>query len=150
MQFSPRLTVRELRVRAVDVPMTRPLHTSSGTIAAAPLLLIDLHTEEGITGCAYLFCYTPLALRPVRQLLVSLAGLIKGDRVAPLAIEQKLQRQFRLLGSKGVAGMAMAGIDMVAWDALAKACGLPLVRMLGSEPRPVPAYNSCGLGIIGA
>ena len=150
MHFPARLTVRELRVRAVNVPMTRPLQTSSGTIRVAPLLLIDLHTKEGITGCAYLFCYTPLALKPVWELTVSLAGLIKGDRVAPLSIEQKLQRQFRLLGSQGVTGMAMAGIDMVAWDALAKACGLPLVRMLGGEPRPIPAYNSCGLGIIGA
>jgi mandelate racemase len=46
--------------------------------------------------------------------------------------------------------MAMAGIDMAAWDALARAVGLPLVRLLGGTPRRVPAYNSCGLGIIGA
>ncbi len=46
--------------------------------------------------------------------------------------------------------MATAGIDMAAWDALAKACGLPLARLLGGAPREVPAYNSCGLGIIGA
>jgi mandelate racemase len=45
--------------------------------------------------------------------------------------------------------MAMAGIDMAAWDALGRASGLPLVRLLGGEPRPVPAYNSCGLGLIG-
>jgi len=46
--------------------------------------------------------------------------------------------------------MALAGIDMAAWDALARAQGVPLVRLLGSAPRPVPAYNSCGLGLIGA
>jgi mandelate racemase len=39
---------------------------------------------------------------------------------------------------------------MAAWDAQARAAGLPLVRLLGAAPRPVPAYNSCGLGLIGA
>lgn len=130
--------------------MLRPLQTSGGMVGTAPLVLIDLHTEEGITGCSYAFCYTPLALKPVAQLIANLETLIKGDVVAPLAIEQKLQRRFRLLGPQGLTGIAMAGIDMAAWDGLAKASGMPLVRLLGGEPRPIPAYNSCGLGIIGS
>jgi mandelate racemase len=146
----PKLTIRDVRARAVNVPMSLPLQTSGGTISIAPLALVDLHTEEGITGLAYLFCYTPLALKPVTELVANLAPLLKGDALAPFELERKLQRQFRLLGAKGVAGMALAGIDMAAWDALAKAHGAPLVRMLGGEPRPIPAYNSCGLGIIGA
>jgi len=144
-----RMTVRDLRVRAVSVPMNRPLYTGAGAIEAAPLLLIDLFTEEGITGSAYLLCYTPLVLKPVRQLVLTMATLIKGDPVAPVAIEQKLQRQFRLLGPKGPVAMAIAGIDMVAWDALARACDVPLVKLLGGTPRPIRAYNSCGLSIIG-
>lgn len=150
MACHPRLIIRELRVRAVKVPITLPLQTSSGTIRIAPLALIDLCTEEGITGSAYLFCYTPLALKPVAQLLANLAPLIKGDEVAPLELERKLQGQFRLLGEKGVAGMAMAGIDMAAWDALSKAHNMPLARFLGGELRPIRAYNSCGLGMIGS
>ena len=43
--------------------------------------------------------------------------------------------------------MAMAGVDIAAWDILAKAAELPLVRLLGGQERPIPAYNSCGLGI---
>jgi mandelate racemase len=144
------LTIRDLRVRAVKVPMGLPLQTSTGTISIAPLALIDLYTEEGVTGCAYLFCYTPLVLKPVADLLANLKPLIKGDRVAPLDLDRKLQGQFRLLGSKGIAGMALAGIDMAAWDALSKAQGLPLARALGGTPRRIPAYNSCGLGMIGA
>lgn len=149
MTERPRLTVSDLRVRAVSAPMPRPLHTSSGTIETAPLVLVDLLTEEGITGCAYVFCYTPLALRPVAELLSNLAPVIRGDPLAPAVIEQKLQARFRLAGAKGPIAFALAGIDMAAWDALAKACGLPLATLLGGAPRPIPAYNSCGLGIIG-
>jgi mandelate racemase len=46
--------------------------------------------------------------------------------------------------------MAMAGLDMACWDALARAVGLPLARMLGGSPRPIPAYNSSGLGLMAA
>jgi mandelate racemase len=31
---------------------------------------------------------------------------------------------------------------MALWDARAKACGVPLVVLLGGEPRPIPAYAS--------
>ena len=44
--------------------------------------------------------------------------------------------------------MAMAMIDVACWDAAAKAAGLPLVKYLGAEPQPIPAYNSCGLGLM--
>ena len=150
MSSGQTLAIRGLRARAVNVPMTRPLPTSGGTVGTAPLVLIDLVTEQGITGCAYVICYTPLALRPVAQLVANLEAAIKGDPVAPLALERKLQHRFRLLGPQGLTGIAMAGIDIAAWDALAKASALPLVKLLGGEPRAIPAYNSCGLGIIGA
>jgi mandelate racemase len=37
---------------------------------------------------------------------------------------------------------------MAAWDALGQALGQPLARLLGATPRPIPAYNSKGLGIL--
>jgi mandelate racemase len=43
--------------------------------------------------------------------------------------------------------MAMAGFDAACWDALAIAAGVPLATYLNATPRPVPAYNSCGLGL---
>lgn len=150
MSDSPRLTISGLRLRGVNVPMRRPLVTRGGTVGIAPLALIDLHTEQGVTGSTYLFCYTPLALQPVLQMLANLEPLLKGQPLAPLDLDRQFQRQFRLLGAKGVVAMALAGIDMAAWDALARAQGLPLVRLLGSAPRPVPAYNSNGLGLMGA
>jgi mandelate racemase len=143
------LTIRDLQVRAVDVPMTRPLVTSGGTVQSAPLVLIDLQTEQGVVGRSYVFCYTRLALEPTARLVKNLGPLVKGEPVAPLALERKLSQTFRLLGPQGLVGMAMAGLDMAAWDALARAAGWPLGRLLGGEPRPIPAYNSCGLGIIG-
>ena len=144
------LTVRGLRARAVLSPIARPLHTGAGAITKAPLVLIDLETEEGVTGCAYVFCYATFALAPVVALLDNLSELIVGERVAPLTLEEKLQRAFRLPGPQGFTAMAAAGIDMAAWDVCAKAAGQPLVRLLGGTAHPIPAYNSNGLGIMDA
>jgi mandelate racemase len=41
--------------------------------------------------------------------------------------------------------IAVAGIDMAAWDALARAAGVPLCGLLGGSVGAVPAYNSNGL-----
>lgn len=140
------LTIRSVTARAVNVPLKKPHPTAGGNVTSAPLVLIDLLTEQGVTGHAYLFCYTPLALPSVLKLVDAIAGLIVGDAVAPLAVHAKLQAKFRLLGTQGVTGMAIAGIDMALWDAQAHALSVPLVKLLGGQIRAVPAYNSCGMG----
>ncbi len=129
--------------------MARPLVTAGGSVNSAPLVVIDLSTDEGVTGSSYVFCYTPLALKPVAGLIEGLSETLRGQALAPYDIERQLQQRFRLLGAQGLTAMAMAAIDMASWDALAKSAGLPLVRLLGAEPKPIPAYNSCGLGLIG-
>jgi mandelate racemase len=140
------LTIHRLHARAIKLPLARPLTTSQGTQPDAPLVLIDLLTKEGITGRSYVFPYTLAALVPVAKLIINLETVLVGDTVAPVQIEAKLQHFFRLLGPQGLTGIAMAAIDMAAWDALAQASGLPLVQFLGGERRPVKTYASLGMG----
>lgn len=144
----PILTVRALKAVGVAVPMTYALGTSRGAITEAPLLLIDLETEEGITGRAYLWCYLPEAMVAVASILNAVLDTIKGERVAPGALWAKLYRRFTLIGVQGIVRMAMAGVDMACWDALARAAGVPLSVLVGGSRSRIPAYNSCGLGLM--
>lgn len=144
----PTLTIRALRATGVAVPMTYALGTSRATITTAPLLLIDLDTEEGVTGRAYLWCYLPAAVPAISHLLGEVLAVTKGERIAPVDLWAKLAKRFALIGVQGIVRMAMAGFDVACWDALATAAGLPLARMLGGAPKPIPAYNSCGLGLM--
>ncbi|HEV2281811.1 MAG TPA: enolase C-terminal domain-like protein [bacterium] len=144
MMQTPRLTVREVRARPVMVPVDPPLETAGGTISTAPLVLVDALTAEGVTGSSYLFCYTPAALHPTARLVLNFGELIEGEPAAPAIVAEKLQRHVRLLGPQGLTGMAIAAIDIALWDALAKACGLPLAGLLGGAPGPIPAYASLG------
>ena len=41
--------------------------------------------------------------------------------------------------------IAVAGLDMAAWDALVRAAGVPLCVLLGGSIGAVPAYKSNGL-----
>jgi mandelate racemase len=124
--------------------MTHPHRTASGTITESPLVLTDVLTEEGVVGHSYVFCYSALALKPTALLVKGLEPLLVGQPVAPVEVEQLLARRFRLLGPQGLTGIAMAAIDMALWDALARAQGLPLVRLLGGTPKPIPAYGATG------
>jgi mandelate racemase len=144
----PQLTIRALRSVAVEVPMTYALGTSQARITRAPLLLIDLETEEGVTGRAYLFCYLRPAAPAMAAMLEEIGRMVAGDRVAPAQLWGKLAQRFMLIGVQGVVRMAMAGLDVAAWDALAIAAGVPLATLLGAKPQPIAAYNSCGLGLM--
>jgi mandelate racemase len=141
-------TIRGVSATVVEVPMKFPLGTSAATVRAAPLLLVDLETEEGVTGRTYLFCYRRSGAKAVAALLEDAVELVRGRRVAPVEIGQILARRFALLGVTGVTRMALAALDGALWDALARAAGLPLATLLGAGPRPVPAYNSSGLGLM--
>ncbi|HEX6240626.1 MAG TPA: enolase C-terminal domain-like protein [Polyangiales bacterium] len=141
------IKVRSLRARPVLVPFKRPPRSASGAMAQAPLVLIDLETDAGVTGRAYLFGFQALTLKPLVRCLLDLLPLIQGEPLAPFELDAKLRRAFTLLDTPGLLGLALAGVDMAAWDALAQARGVPLVTLLGGAPRAVPAYNSCGLWI---
>jgi mandelate racemase len=146
----PALTVRAISAVGVEVPMSFVLGTSRGRITKAPLLLIDVETAEGITGRSYLWSYFPRAMTAIASLLQEIEERTKGDAVAPAELWSKLSERFALIGVQGIVRMAMAGFDIACWDALAVAKGVPLVRLLGGEPRPITAYNSCGLGLMPA
>jgi mandelate racemase len=143
-----KLAIRNIQVRAVLAPIKRPLAASAGSLTQAPLLLIDLETDAGVTGRSYLWTPGKPHLAPLHELVKAMAQMLEGDPVAPFDIEKKLRAKYTLLGVHNIVLFAMSGIDMAAWDALGQALGQPLACLLGAAPRPIPAYNSTGLGIM--
>ncbi len=148
---APAARVRELRVRAVKVPMTPPHQTASGTITDSPLVLTDVIADDGTVGHSIVFTYTVAALKPTADLIQNLETLVKGEPLAPGEIAQKLAKRFRLLGTQGLVGMALAAIDMALWDAVARSHNTSLVRFLGFTEKPIPAYGAVGYdGVAGS
>ena len=142
-----KLTVRNIRARAVMVPFKRPPIAASGAFTHAALVLVDLETEEGITGRSYIFGFSAWTLKPIIGCLDAMRDMLAGHPLAPWDMEARLRKNLTLLDTPGLVGLALAGVDMCAWDVLAQAVGLPLVKLLGGHAESVPAYNSCGLWI---
>ena len=145
--MTTKLKITNIRARPVLAPFKRPPTTASGSIPAAGMVLIDLETDGGIIGRSYVFGYATWTLKPIIGCVEAMLAMVKGDALAPADIEAKLRKRLALLDTPGLVGIALAGIDMAAWDAHAQANGVPLVKLLGGEVKPVRAYNSCGLWI---
>jgi mandelate racemase len=140
-----KLTLKSIRARPVVLKLARPVIARIATITDWPLILIDLETEEGVTGRSYLEPYIRKSLRYLVPALHDLGEMLKGRRVAPLDFYEAGRKSLHFVGYEGLSMIAVAGIDMAAWDALAKAAGVPLCVLLGGSVGAVPAYNSNGL-----
>lgn len=149
------LTVKALKARPVVLKLERPIVARIATITDWPLILIDLVTEEGVVGCSYLEPYLPKSMAYLIPALRDLGEAMKGRRVAPIELFDLGRRSLHFVGYEGMSMIAVSGLDMAAWDALAKAAGVPLCVLLGGSVGPVKAYNSNGLwlkdpGAVGA
>jgi len=140
-----KLTVESIRARPVVVTLRRPIVNRLTTVEDWPLILIDLLTAEGVTGRSYLEPYVVKAMRYLIPALEDLADLLKGRVVAPFDLFDSARKSLRYVGYEGQSLIAVSGLDMAAWDALAKAADVPLCVLLGGSVGSVPAYNSNGL-----
>ncbi len=138
------LTLKSVRARPVVLKLNRPVVARIATLTDWPLILIDLHTEEGVIGRAYLEPYIRRSMRYLIPALHDLGEMLKGRRLAPIEFYEAARKSLHFVGYEGMAMIAVAGVDMAAWDALAKAAGVPLCVLLGGSIGPVPAYNSNG------
>jgi mandelate racemase len=136
--------IRSVRVRTARVPLPVPHTTASGTVAESPLVLTDVVCDDGSVGHSIVFTYTPVALKPVADLVSGFGEWIKGDAAAPHDVEQKLARRLRLLGPQGLTGIAVAAIDMALWDASARRQQMSLAQLLGGTAKPINAYGAVG------
>jgi len=144
MEFEP-LTLKRIQARPVVLKLKRPVIARIATITDWPLILIDLYTEEGVVGRSYLEPYIPKSLRYLIPALHDLSEMLKGRQIAPLELYEAGRKSLHFVGYEGMSAIAVSGIDMAAWDALAKAAGVPLCVLLGGSVGAVPAYNSNGL-----
>ena len=144
MRFSS-LTFKSITARPVVLKLKRPVVARIATITDWPLILIDLHTEEGVVGRSYLEPYAVKTMKYLIPALHDFGEMLKGRKVAPLELYEAARRSLHFVGYQGLSMVAVSGLDMAAWDALAKAAGMPLCVLLGGSVGPVKAYNSNGL-----
>ncbi len=140
-----RLTFEKIVARPVVVKLNRPVVAKIATMKEWPLILIDLHTKEGIVGKSYLEPYIIKSMAYLLPALNDFNQLFENEEIAPINMFEKARKSLHFVGYEGLTLIAVSGLDMAVWDALAKAAELPLCSLLGGSVGPVKAYNSNGL-----
>lgn len=142
---APKTTVRRVDIRAVLVPLRRPVIASIGRFDSWPLVLVDVETSGGITGQAYVSPYRAQAVPAVVAMLRDLGATLVGKPVSPRDMFEGALGALNVVGVAGISMIATSALDMALWDALGKEAGIPLAELLGGTTGPVRSYNSNGL-----
>ncbi|GIT54302.1 MAG: mandelate racemase [Pseudomonadota bacterium] len=137
--------ISAIKTTPVLVPFKRPPVTASGSVNELPLVLLDVETDAGITGHAYLFVFLPSMLKPTVDCVAAVEELVQGMTADPEQADPMLRKRLRLLDIHGILGQVLAGLDMALWDIQAKTRELPLAQVLGQKRDAMQTYNSCGL-----
>ena len=133
------LTVRDVTVRSVVVPLRRPLATKVGDFSRWPLLLIDVTTGQGITGRGYLALPEPRR-RGLRTVLEDM-GLRRAVSRSPAAAYASAAAGSASPQTRAALA-AVAGLDIALWDALAEARAA--VAGCRRHAGPVPRTTATG------
>jgi L-alanine-DL-glutamate epimerase-like enolase superfamily enzyme len=146
METLKAMKVIAVETKAVVLPLSQPVGSALGTIARLGCILVTVRTDQGIAGENLVFTLHDRRTKVLRQMVDDLSDMIVGHDAGHIAgFWARAWKDVNFLGHKGVAVMAISAIDGALWDALGKAAGLPLYRLLGGAKNRVPAYHSGGL-----
>ena len=135
------MRITEVSTRIISVPLERPIRTPIHHIVNVDNVLVELHTDAGLTGIAYLWCFGVQRAKALAALVHDMVSLVAGmDPLARAAVYTRMEREANFLGKVGAVTIAMSAIDTALWDIAGKALERPVWQLLGGEDRSVPVY----------
>jgi galactonate dehydratase len=125
------------------MPKITAIETSIPAGIMPNLVLLRVHTEDGIIGCGETY-YTPHAI----QSLIHdwMAERLLGAEATDIEAHWRfLYERCSAFGAPGAEMRALSAIDVALWDILGQVCGQPVWKLLGGAvQKRVPIYNTCG------
>ena len=136
-----KITGIESRVLCVPTP-----HPICLEFAQHKLVAATIRTDDGPTGLGYSLVFGGAGAEAVQVYLETrLKPLLLGED--PLLVERLWDRMYRVdrgIRRQGLAGYAVAALDIGLWDLVGKVAGLPLYKLWGAVTDRIPAYGSGG------
>src|SRR5260370_7161429 len=131
-----KLTLKSVDVRAVPLPLQRPVVSKVGLFDRWPMVLIDLYTHEGIVGRSYLEPYLKQSVKYIVPAIRDLAEAARDKPISPFDAFRAGRASLGLVGLEGMPVIAGAGLDLAGWGAQAKAADPPPLPPLPAPPPP--------------
>src|SRR5690606_9449433 len=142
--------IARIQAWSLRVPVRTPVATSFGVMHNRPAVFLRIEDADGAAGWGEVFANWPAAgaEHRVNLLIDDIADLVLGrewNDPAEMFGELSRATHIRALqcGEPGPFRQVIAGLDIAAWDMVARRNGLPLAKLLSSEAADqVPVYAS--------
>ena len=128
------MKIARIKTTPLGLPFKVPYHWAGRCDFGAHVVLIQVQTDEGITGVGESTTASP----PYGTLgiLEAIQDRLVGE--SPFDVE-RLLRRVRCLGSFNhtpwFANLTLAGLEMALWDVIGKAADLPVYQLMGGAYR---------------
>jgi L-alanine-DL-glutamate epimerase-like enolase superfamily enzyme len=110
------------------------------TFVKNPVGVVRVTDADGAVGIGQMAPYhADIAAMVLHRQVAPLALGRSADEIAGL-VADILRREYKFAGS--YLCRAVAGLDTALWDLRGRRAGVPVVRLVGGEPRAVPVYGS--------
>ena len=137
------MKVTEIRTRPLLVPYKEPYHWAQGVVDHAGLVLVEVHTDEGVTG--YGECIGTPSAAAIEAHLRAAAHYVVGHD--PFENTRLLQNAYHALfqafgtcSAPRYSGQVFAGLEMALWDVMGRATGRAVHELLGGAVRDTIQY----------
>ncbi len=137
------MKITAIRLTPLFCKFRQPYIWAKGTQEGAPVILIEVETDNGITGIGE--SVASPGIEPVLAILNFAVPAFVGQSAydGNRIIAECYQAGFNSRGTGSAPryfAQAMAGIELALWDAIGKAAGQPLHRLLGGAVRERVEY----------
>lgn len=140
------MKISAIQVTPLAVPLRRPIRTSVHDFSHAHTVLVQMQTDDGLTGLGWCFAFEARKAAALALLVEDLAEIYRDrDPVAVRANHAAAWKDMNFLGHAGAAMIALSALDTACWDLAARAAGQPLYRFLGGDRDRFETYASSGL-----
>ena len=140
------MRITSVEAHCLSIPIKIPI---SGADSSLGIMVIQVHTDEGITGIGIGRDYEQKA---TRELIVGELGPFITGR-DPLDIERiwrdaswDISASYK--AAAGVVARAISGVDLALWDIKGKYLNQPVHRLLGGASESIPCYITFGLAVL--
>src|SRR5215813_1807424 len=143
------MKISDVRAHHIRIPYdagVASFRQGASSIAALDIVMLEITTDSGLTGWGDAFSYVcpRTTFAAINEMIAPQArGQEVPDAAGIPAFMEQIQRNLHLFGRYGITMFAISALDIALWDLAARAKGVPLHRLLGTQKRAkIPAYAS--------
>jgi L-alanine-DL-glutamate epimerase-like enolase superfamily enzyme len=139
-----------MTVRAIAglIPYKLPQAVGGSGVAAVDVIVVEITDAGGTTGLGFSYVLGGNGGVVFKAAQEQIARFVDGQTLPPPAVLwRRINASFNRTGA-GPNLVALAAIDVAAWDLHARQLGLPLGVAMGGELRAVPVYGSGGFNTV--